>query len=515
MPYNDYAYVGLNQEKTCIVTNIRGGYDIFKMDPLLKIASSTNGKYGIIEMFGSSSLIAVVGSGEDPSYSPRHLLLINMVDSSEICNLTFVSSIICVKMTLNRLVVALQDRIYIYNLLDMKLLHTINDLNNDKGVLSVSYNLQNNILCYSISTPVGNPEAASVTSNNILTKNNTNDYGRNMESSTNERLPSLPSQPDEPTCSIEVDSDNSEYSGAVRSSETLKYNNTKVSGDIAIFDLNSLRPRFIIEAHKNSIRTVKLSNDGTLLATASKLGTIIRVFDVSSGKRIAQFRRGRYPSKIKCISFSSDKKFLIVSSSSHNLHIFAIKTTSSPEDINNYNTNDSDDSNTLQSNFNNMDEDRLDEISNISELNDDDDDDDFVVLTSQNRSVKYPRNMKALLKSSSRALSRGATKHFNKYFINTSTSKLEPKRNIAYCKIPVDINTSSNLVAIGDLQDIRKSDYPEIFQYDKDSEKIQDWVKIRKIFMINEDGYILIFLFDPLIGGECILLSKLLLLSVD
>lgn len=106
MPYNDYAYVGLNQEKTCIVTNIRGGYDIFKMDPLLKIASSTNGKYGIIEMFGSSSLIAVVGSGEDPSYSPRHLLLINMVDSSEICNLTFVSSIICVKMTLNRLVVA-------------------------------------------------------------------------------------------------------------------------------------------------------------------------------------------------------------------------------------------------------------------------------------------------------------------------------------------------------------------------------------------------------------------------
>lgn len=513
MPYNESAYIGLNQEKTCIVTNLRGGYDIFKMDPLLKIASNTKGKYGIIEMYGSSSLVAVVGSGEDPSYSPRHLHLVNLIDSSEICNLTYISSIIRVKMTLNRLVVALVDRIYIYSLKDMKLLHTINDLNNDKGILSVSYNLQNNILCYSISTPIGNPETSYMGSKDVSTKSIAINNNRNMDLLPTEYLPPLPPQSDEIKGSAEVESDSSEYSGPFSASDTPKYNNTKISGDIAIFDLNSLQPRFIIEAHKSSIIIVTLSNDGTLLATASKLGTIIRVFDVSSGERIAQFRRGRYPSKIKCISFSNDNKYLIVSSSSNNLHIFSIKTTSSPHDVNIAQINNPDDNNTLQTSFNDMDEDRLDELSNVSEF--DDDNDDFVVLDNQHKSVKYPRNMKAFLKSSSRALSRGATKHFNKYFINSSTSKMDPKRNIAYCRIPGDINTSLNMVAIGDLLEMRKSEYPEIFQCDKDNETTQDYIKIRKIYMINKDGYILIFLFDPLRGGECVLLSKLLLLSVD
>lgn len=256
---------------------------------------------------------------------------------------------------------------------------------------------------------------------------------------------------------------------------------------------------------------ITLSNDGTLLATASKLGTIIRIFKVSSGEGVAQFRRGRYPSKIKCISFSNDNKYLIVSSSSHNIHIFAIKLMSNPEitlnreDINSIR---------LPAAMGEEREDKLNGISNISEL-DGDDNDEFVLLTNQPESVRYPRSMKTLLKSSSRALSRGATKQFNKYFTNSSTSEIDPKRNIAFCTIPTDISTTSNLVAIGDLQDIRKSDYPEVFPFDKDQETMQDWVRIRKVYMINEDGYILVFLFDPHKGGECILFTKLLLPAVD
>ncbi|KAG0661125.1 autophagy protein [Monosporozyma unispora] len=517
MPHNEVAYIGLNQEKTCIVTNLQGGYDIFKIDPLRKIASNNNGMYKIIEMYGSSSLIAVVGSGEDLSYSSRHLHLINLVDSSEICNLTFVSSIICVKMTLNRLIVALKDRLYIYSLSDMKLLHIINDMNNNKGILSVSYSEQNNILCYPISTVIKNSDSFSMSCENISIKDssnhNINDYNnfRNQENLSSKDPISNSLPPDDVQRYGGIDSYSSEYSDSINTLDVPKFKNTKISGDVAIFDLNSLQPYLIVEAHKSSIRMITLSNDGTLLATASKLGTIIRIFKVSSGEGVAQFRRGRYPSKIKCISFSNDNKYLIVSSSSHNIHIFAIKLMSNPEitlnreDINSIR---------LPAAMGEEREDKLNGISNISEL-DGDDNDEFVLLTNQPESVRYPRSMKTLLKSSSRALSRGATKQFNKYFTNSSTSEIDPKRNIAFCTIPTDISTTSNLVAIGDLQDIRKSDYPEVFPFDKDQETMQDWVRIRKVYMINEDGYILVFLFDPHKGGECILFTKLLLPAVD
>ena len=69
---------------------------------------------------------------------------------------------------------------------------------------------------------------------------------------------------------------------------------------------------------------MSFSNDGSLLATASDKGTIVRVFDVATGTKLYQFRRGTYPTKIYSLRFSADDKYVLATSSSLTVHIFRL-----------------------------------------------------------------------------------------------------------------------------------------------------------------------------------------------
>ncbi|KAL5017843.1 hypothetical protein ScPMuIL_003565 [Solemya velum] len=103
-------------------------------------------------------------------------------------------------------------------------------------------------------------------------------------------------------------------------------------GSVQIVDLETSQPSqsispVTINAHKNEVACMALNQSGTLLATASKKGTLIRVFDVSSKKQVVEFRRGADPATLYCISFSPDSAFLCASSDKGTVHIFAVKDT--------------------------------------------------------------------------------------------------------------------------------------------------------------------------------------------
>lgn len=83
----------------------------------------------------------------------------------------------------------------------------------------------------------------------------------------------------------------------------------------------------MIEAHKSPLSAVALNNDGTLLATASDKGTIIRVFTVPGAQKLYQFRRGTYPSRIYSMSFNLNSTLLCVSSATETVHIFRLGAT--------------------------------------------------------------------------------------------------------------------------------------------------------------------------------------------
>jgi WD40 repeat protein len=43
-------------------------------------------------------------------------------------------------------------------------------------------------------------------------------------------------------------------------------------------------------------------------------GTVIRIWDTSTGEQVAKLRRGKDKAEVNCISFSSDSEWLCVSS---------------------------------------------------------------------------------------------------------------------------------------------------------------------------------------------------------
>lgn len=79
-----------------------------------------------------------------------------------------------------------------------------------------------------------------------------------------------------------------------------------------------------MEAHKSPLSAVALNNDGSLLATASDKGTIIRVFSVPNAQKLFQFRRGTYPARIFSMSFNMASSLLCVSSATETVHIFRL-----------------------------------------------------------------------------------------------------------------------------------------------------------------------------------------------
>lgn len=96
------------------------------------------------------------------------------------------------------------------------------------------------------------------------------------------------------------------------------------SGEVLLFDTLTCSAQNVVEAHRAPLSCIALNNDGTLLATASETGTIIRVFSIPSGSKLYQFRRGTYPSTIYSMSFNLNSTLLCVSSTTDTVHIFRL-----------------------------------------------------------------------------------------------------------------------------------------------------------------------------------------------
>ena len=148
--------------------------------------------------------------------------------------------------------VCLEEMLYIHNIRDMKILHTIRDTPpNPQGILGLSVNADNSYLAY--------PGSAS-------------------------------------------------------------------TGQVQVFDAFNLQAKIVIHAHASPLAALAFNMSGTLLATASEKGTVIRVFSTEDGARLFEFRRGmRRCATIYSIAFSSpDNAFLAVSSNTETIHVFQL-----------------------------------------------------------------------------------------------------------------------------------------------------------------------------------------------
>ncbi|KAG6856322.1 hypothetical protein H0H87_005523 [Tephrocybe sp. NHM501043] len=239
-----------------------------------------DGARGIVEMLFCTSLIALVGAADQPQSSPRKLQIVNTKRQSMICELLFPSSILAVKLNRKTLVIVLEVEIYIYDISNMRLLHVIETTKNPDAICALSPSADSSYLAYP--SPVPSP--------------------------TSPLAPSTSSQP--PPSSSQ-----------------------QQTGDVLLFSTRSLTVANVIQAHKAPISFLSINSTGSLLATASDKGTVIRVWSIPGAEKLYQFRRGTREARIYSISFNLVSSLLAVSSAHDTVHIFKLgpqKTTTRP-----------------------------------------------------------------------------------------------------------------------------------------------------------------------------------------
>ncbi|EFA78943.1 autophagy protein 18 [Heterostelium album PN500] len=240
-------FANFNQDFTCISVGTPEGFKIFNSEPYQLCYSQSNGGVGLIEMLFSTSLVAIVGSGEGGS-SQRRLLINNIKTNLTICDLNFVTAILAVKLNRKRLIVVMETKIHIYDINNMKLLETRDVDPNPKGLCALS------------------PQTTNF----------------------------------------------------------MVYPASQNKGNILVMDVLTLETVNLIQAHKGPISQLVLNQNGTMLATASEKGTVIRVYLLPNANKSISFRRGTYPAIIHSITFSNDSKYLCVCSDNGTIHIFKI-----------------------------------------------------------------------------------------------------------------------------------------------------------------------------------------------
>jgi len=224
-------------------------------------------------MLFCTSLIALVGAADQPQSSPRKLQIVNTKRQSMICELLFPSSILAVKLNRKTLGIVLETEIYIYDISNMRLLHVIETTPNPEAICALSPSADNSYLAYpspvpSPTTPIANQAATAPPSS------------------------ATPSQ--------------------------------QQSGDVLLFSTRSLTVANVIQAHKSPISFLSINSAGTLLATASDKGTVIRVWSIPGAEKLYQFRRGTREARIYSINFNVVSTLLAVSSAHDTVHIFKL-----------------------------------------------------------------------------------------------------------------------------------------------------------------------------------------------
>ncbi|THZ11304.1 WD repeat domain phosphoinositide-interacting protein [Aureobasidium pullulans] len=263
-------YITFNQDHSFLAVATSDGMRVYSTNPfalLFQTPLTENGASGdiaILEMLFSTSLVAMI-------LSPRHLRIVNTKRQTTVCELTFPARVGALKLNRKRLLVVMEDLIFVYDVSSMKLLSELVTPSNPYAICALSPDSTNNYIAY----PMRKKEYMA-------------------QPAPTHVPPAGPRQPE------------------------------PMGGDVMLFDANDMQEVKVIPAHQAPLSCIAMNKEGTLLATASEKGTVIRVFAIPSAQKLYQFRRGSMPARIHSMSFNERSTLLCVSSATETIHIFRL-----------------------------------------------------------------------------------------------------------------------------------------------------------------------------------------------
>lgn len=147
-------FANFNQDCTSLAVGTKKGYKLFSLNSIDSL--ETTYEYDleeiyIVERLFSSSLVVVV-----TLKAPRLLKVCHFKKGTWICQYSYSNTILAVKLNRSRLVVSVEGSLFIHNIRDLKVLHTIRDTPpNPSGLLTLSISTENCFLAYPGSGTIG------------------------------------------------------------------------------------------------------------------------------------------------------------------------------------------------------------------------------------------------------------------------------------------------------------------------------------------------------------------------
>lgn len=275
--------VSINDEGNLFVASTESGIRIYNMEPLvskLHVDSSKVGSVALCKLLHRTNLITFVGGGMRPKFSENSVLVWNAEHDEIALDFTFSSKVLNLVTRRDRIFVAERNKIHCFTFPENPTkLFTIETGDNPTGIFEV--------------TPLTN--------------------------ATELQLLAYPGHRMGSVQLIDLSTMEPEANGA-----SVSHSPTSVS------------------AHESEIACIALNRSGNLLATASRKGTLIRLYrtvDASaltsgrtstnayiplSPEKVGQFRRGLDTATLYCLVFSPDSEYLLASSDKGTVHIFAL-----------------------------------------------------------------------------------------------------------------------------------------------------------------------------------------------
>ncbi|KAE8152030.1 WD40-repeat-containing domain protein [Aspergillus avenaceus] len=232
-----------NNDNTCFSVGLDTGFCVFNTDPCeLKVSRDFNAGIGVAVMLGQSNYLAIVGGGRQPKFPQNKLVIWDDAKQKAVITLEFRTSVLGVRLSKSRIVVALLNSIHIF----------------------------------AFSSP---PQK--------LTVFETTDNPMGL-ACLGQKLLAFPGRSPGQVQLVELE-----------------------TGNVSI-----------IPAHSSPLRAMALSPDGEVLATASEMGTLVRVFSTSNCTKMAELRRGVDQAVIFSLAISPSNNLLAVTSDKSTLHVF-------------------------------------------------------------------------------------------------------------------------------------------------------------------------------------------------
>lgn len=205
----------------------------------------------IVAMLHRSKIMALVGDGNHPLYPANKVLLWDEQHSQNLGEIAFKTHVRAVKLRRDKIIVVLDQFVYIYKFQNLEQISKFETVPNPKGLVALSTNAEQCVLA----------------------------------------CPSV-------------------QKGVVR---------------LVRHDESDTETSRFVPAHDSPISCLALNTDGSRLATASEKGTLIRIFDTTTGDKLHEVRRGADRAEIYSIGFNTTSTLLSCSSHKGTVHIFSAK----------------------------------------------------------------------------------------------------------------------------------------------------------------------------------------------